>query len=56
MAKQMKNINLTQRLAHMLEAYCRQVELSESDVVRRAVEEYLKKHDQTFGNLNRTDS
>ena len=48
MAKQMKNINLTQRLAHMLEAYCKQVELSESDVVRRAVEAYLKEHSQGF--------
>ena len=42
MAKQMKNLNLTQRLATMLEEYCKRMELSESDVVRRAVEAYLK--------------
>ena len=42
MAKQMKNLNLTQRLAALLEDYCKRMELSESEVVRRAVENYLK--------------
>lgn len=43
MAKQMKNLNITVRLAAMLAAHCRLVELSESDVVRRALEEYLSR-------------
>ena len=42
MKKRMKNINLTEGLAKRLEKYARSVGLSESDIVRRALEQYLR--------------
>ena len=42
MSKRMKNLNLTERLAQMLEKYAKEQQLSESDIVRRALEDYYK--------------
>jgi len=42
MSKRMKNLNLTERLAQMLEKYAKEQQLSESDIVRRALEDYFK--------------